>query len=77
MLTSKRIKHLGGNKMKEKSTLYGIILIAIGIILVLVSRTANGSSIRDFTLGVLSGMAFVIMLVGAYVIGRGISKWKR
>lgn len=60
--------------MKQKNTVYGSVLMVMGIVVMIVSKTVSGSGIKDFISGVLLGIAIGIMLVGAYAIGRGLSK---
>lgn len=59
---------------RQKDTLYGIVLIVMGIALQALSNTIGGSGFRDFLSGMLLGMSLVEMLVGAYVVGRGLRK---
>ena len=59
---------------KQKKMLYGIMLIVMGIALLPVSRMIGDSIIEDFLSGVLLGLSIGEMLVGAYVIGRGIAE---
>lgn len=57
---------------KQKNILYGIILVVMGIALLAVSHTLGGSDLKDFFSGILFGVSIGEMLVGVYVIGRGI-----
>ena len=57
---------------KQKNILYGIILVVMGIALLAVSHTLGGSDIKDFFSGILFGVSIGEMLVGVYVIVRGI-----
>lgn len=57
---------------KQKNILYGIILVVMGIALMAVSHTLGGSDIKDFFSGILFGVSIGEMLVGVYVMGRGI-----
>lgn len=59
---------------RQKDTLYGILLIVMGIALQALSNTIGGSGFRDFLSGLLLGLSFAEMLVGAYVVGRGLRK---
>lgn len=59
---------------RQKDTLYGIVLIVMGIALQALSNTIGGSGFRDFLSGLLLGLSFAEMLVGAYVVGRGLRK---
>ncbi len=58
---------------KQKILLYGVLLIVMGIALQAPSHVIGGSNVADFISGVLMGMSIVEMLVGAYVIGTGLS----
>lgn len=57
---------------KQKNILYGIILVVMGIALLAVSHTLGGSDLKDFFSGILFGVSIGEMLVGVYVMGRGI-----
>lgn len=58
---------------KQKNVLFGIILIVMGIALQAVSHTIGGSNVKDFFSGLLLGLSIGEMLVGVYVVGRGIA----
>ena len=55
---------------KQKTVLYGILLIVMGIALQALSNTIGGSGVKDFFSGFLLGLSIVEMLVGIFVIGR-------
>lgn len=55
---------------KQKTILYGILLIVMGIALQALSHTIGGSNVKDFFSGLLLGLSIVEMLVGIYVIGQ-------
>lgn len=57
---------------KQKNTLYGVILITIGIALIAVSQGLGGSNFKDFISGFLLGISIVEMLIGVYVVGRSV-----
>ena len=59
---------------KQKTSLYGIILIVMGIALTALSNTIGGSNIKDFISGMLLGISIAEMLVGVYVVGRCFAK---
>lgn len=59
---------------QQKSTLYGTVLMAIGIALLAISQTVGGSVVRDIVAGILLGLSIAEMLVGVYVVGIGIAK---
>lgn len=58
---------------KQRSLLHGVILIVIGIALQALSHTLGGSHVKDFFSGVLLGISIAEMLVGLYVVGKGIA----
>ena len=58
---------------KQKELLLGLLLIVMAIALQTLSRTLGGSNIKDFFAGLLLGISIVEMLVGIYVVGKGIS----
>ena len=58
---------------KQKNLLYGILLIVMGIALQALSHTLGGSNEKDFFSGLLLGISIAEMLVGIYVVGKGIA----
>ena len=58
---------------KQKNLLYGVLLIVMGIALQALSYTLGGSNVKDFFSGLLLGIPIAEMLVGIYVIGKGIA----
>ena len=61
------------NLEKQKELLYGILLIVMGIALQALSHTLGGSNVKDFFSGLLLGISIAEMLVGIYVVGKGIT----
>ena len=61
------------NLDKQKELLYGILLIVMGIALQALSHTLGGSNVKDFFSGLLLGISIAEMLVGIYVVGKGIA----
>lgn len=59
---------------KQRNLLFGIMMIVMGIALQAISHTFGGTNIKDFCSGLLLGISMVEMLIGVYVIGRGIVK---
>lgn len=59
---------------RQKNTLYGIILILMGIAALSMSNDFGGTNIEDFMSGVLMGISVGIMLVGAYIVGTSMRK---
>ena len=62
------------NLENQRISLYGIILIVMGIALLALHFVVGGSSFRDFFSGVLLGLSIGEMLVGVYIVARGLSK---
>lgn len=58
---------------KQKTVLYGFLLVVMGLALQALSYTLGGSGVKDFFSGLLLGVSIAEMLVGIYVIGRGIA----
>ena len=58
---------------KQKELLYGVLLIVMGIALQALSHTLGGSNVKDFFSGLLLGISIAEMLVGIYVVGKGIA----
>ncbi len=58
---------------RQKNLLYGILLIVMGIALQALSHTFGGSNVRDFLSGLLWGISIAEMLVGVYILGRGMA----
>ena len=59
---------------RQKNTLYGVMLIVMGIASFAVSQMVGGSAIKDFVSGVLVGLSIGEMLAGVLVVGRSIAK---
>jgi transcriptional regulator with XRE-family HTH domain len=59
---------------KQKETLYGIMLIVMGIALQALSYSFDGSDMKDLLSGLLLGMSIAEMLVGVYIVGRSLSR---
>lgn len=57
---------------KQKVTLIGIILIVMGIAFQALSHTLGGSDVKDFFAGLLLGLSVAEMLVGVFVIVKGL-----
>ena len=54
---------------KQKGTLYGLILMALGIACSAMSAVVGGSDVKDFISGVLMGVSIAEILAGIAVIG--------
>jgi transcriptional regulator with XRE-family HTH domain len=59
---------------QQKNTMYGILLIVMGIASLAVSQSIGGSDVKDFFAGLLLGLSVGEMLVGVYCLGRSLSK---
>jgi hypothetical protein len=59
---------------KQKETLYGIMIIVMGIALQALSYGFGGSDIKDFLSGLLLGLSIAEMLVGIYVVGKSLAR---
>jgi len=57
----------------QKNTLYGIVLIVMGIALLALSHTLGGTALQDFLSGLMLGLSIGEMLVGVYLVGRSIA----
>ena len=64
------------NLENQKVSLYGILLITMGIALFAVHFSIGGSSVKDFFSGILMGISIGEMLVGIFVAVIGLSKQK-
>lgn len=62
------------NLENQRTSLYGAILIVMGIALLTLSFVVGGSNLRDFCSGILLGLSIVEMLAGVYMLARGFSK---
>jgi len=58
---------------KQKNILSGVLLIVMGIALQALSHTIGGSNVKDFFSGLLLGLSIAEMLVGVYVVSRGMT----
>ena len=58
---------------KQKNILSGVLLIVMGIALQALSLTIGGSNVKDFFSGLLLGLSIAEMLVGIYVVSRGMA----
>lgn len=58
---------------KQKDLLRGVLLIVMGIALQALSHTVGGSDVKDFFSGLLLGLSVAEMLVGVYIVGKGMA----
>jgi len=59
---------------KQKNLIYGFLLIIMGITLQALANNLGGSNIKDFFAGLLMGISIAEMLIGVYVMGKGIRR---
>lgn len=57
----------------QRTSLYGLILIIMGLALLILHYNIGGSDIRDFISGLLLGISIAEMLIGVYVVARGLA----
>ena len=57
----------------QRTSLYGLILIIMGLTLLILHYNIGGSNIKDFISGLLLGISIAEMLVGVYVVARGLA----
>lgn len=62
------------NLENQMTSLYGVILIVMGIGLLVLHFMVGGSNFRDFCSGVLLGLSIAEMLAGIYAVAKGLSK---
>lgn len=62
---------------KQKQSLFGIVIITMGIAMLALSQFFGGTDFKDFLSGLMLGLSVAEMLVGVYLIGRTFSKQQR
>ena len=55
---------------RQKSVLYGLVLIVLGIASSALSKTTGGTDVQDFISGVLMGLSVAEILAGIVVAGK-------
>ena len=65
------------NLENQRTSLYGMILIIIGLAFLAIHFNIGGRNIRDFVSGVLLGLSIFEMLVGLYILSRGLGRQKK
>ena len=58
----------------QKNTIFGILLIILGIAYFCMAQLFEGSNAKDFISGVLTGLSIGEMLVGIYVAMKSVAK---
>lgn len=58
----------------QKKTIFGILLMILGMSCFYISQLFGGSSFKDFLSGFLVGLSSVEILVGVFISIRSISK---
>ncbi|MEW8996194.1 helix-turn-helix domain-containing protein [Clostridium sp.] len=61
---------------QQRTSLYGLILIIMGLALLLLHYNVGGSDIKDCLSGLLFGISIAEMLVGVYISMSGVVKQK-
>lgn len=59
---------------RQKMSIFGILLIVMGIALLAFSQLHGGTDFRDFLSGLMMGISVGEMLVGVFIIGRSFTK---
>ena len=62
------------NLENQRTSLYGIVLLLMGVAMLVLHYNVGGSDLRDFISGVLLGISVGVMLVGICVMILGFSK---
>lgn len=60
----------------QRTTLYGLILIIMGMALLILHYLIGGSNVKDIFAGILMGVSIAEMLVGVYLAAIGFGKQK-
>lgn len=58
----------------QRTVLYGLILLIMGIALLVLHYNIGGSNFRGFLSGMLLGLSICEMLVGIFIVTRGLAK---
>ena len=58
----------------QRTSLYGLILIIMGLALLILHYNIGGSDIKDFISGLLLGISIAEMLIGVYVVASGLTR---
>lgn len=56
---------------QQRTLLFGLILILMGMVLLILHYNVGGSAVKDFLSGVLLGISIAEMLAGIFVAARG------
>ncbi len=57
---------------KQNKTIYGFLVIVLGVTFLVLSRLLGGTNFTDFFSGVFLGLSIGLMVTGIYVIGKNI-----
>ena len=57
---------------KQNRTIYGFLIIILGVTLLVFSRLLGGTNFTDFFSGVFLGLSIGLMLMGIYTIGKNL-----
>lgn len=55
---------------RQKGTLYGLVLIVLGIACGAISKTTGGTDVQDFVSGILMGLSVAEILAGILIAGK-------
>ncbi len=58
----------------QKNTIFGMLLIILGIACFCISQLFSGSDFKDFMSGLFMGISCIEMLAGVFISTRSISK---
>lgn len=57
---------------KQNKTIYGFLVIVLGVTFLVLSRLLGGSNFTDFFSGVFLSLSIGLMIMGIYVIGKNL-----
>ena len=57
---------------KQNKTIYGFLVIVLGVTFLVLSRLLGGTNFTDFFSGVFLGLSIGLMLMGIYTIGKNL-----
>lgn len=57
---------------KQNKTIYGFLVIVLGVTFLVISRLLGGSNFTDFFSGVFLGLSIGLMIMGIYVVGKNL-----
>lgn len=57
---------------RQNKTIYGVLVIVLGVTFLVLSRLLGGTNFTDFFSGVFLGLSIGLMLMGIYTIGKNL-----